>query len=73
MVALIVLLGQAGCFVPATQATFGLVDSIYTRIGARDNLYGDRSTFMQEMVEVSSILERATSRSLVSSAIVPLA
>jgi DNA mismatch repair protein MutS len=64
-VALIVLLAQAGSFVPATSARIGLVDAIYTRIGAVDDLAGGRSTFMVEMLETASVLRGATDRSLV--------
>jgi DNA mismatch repair protein MutS len=64
-VALIVLLAQAGSFVPAVSARIGLVDAIYTRIGAVDDLAGGRSTFMVEMLETASVLRGATDRSLV--------
>ncbi len=63
--ALIVLLAQAGSFVPADRAKIGVVDRIFTRIGARDELASARSTFMVEMTETASILNNATSRSLV--------
>jgi len=63
--AIIVLLAQAGSYVPARSATLSLVDGIYTRIGAQDDLFRNKSTFMQEMSEASSILDRATSNSLV--------
>ncbi len=63
--ALIVLLAQAGSFVPAKSARIGLVDRIFTRIGAADDLVGGRSTFMMEMSEVAGILQHATARSLV--------
>ncbi|KAK6460086.1 muts domain V-domain-containing protein [Scheffersomyces coipomensis] len=62
--ALIVILAQIGCFVPASKASIGLVDKIFTRIGASDDLYNDLSTFMVEMVETSNILKNATPRSL---------
>ena len=62
--ALIVLLAQTGSFVPARKARIGLVDRIFTRIGARDDLARGESTFMVEMVEVAQILQSATSRSL---------
>ena len=62
--ALIVLLAQTGSFVPASQAHIGLVDRIFTRIGASDDLAGGQSTFMVEMNEVAHILEHATARSL---------
>ena len=64
-VALIVLLAQIGSFVPATSATIGLVDRIFTRIGAREDLVAGQSTFMVEMVETASILNNATPRSLI--------
>jgi len=63
--ALIVLLAQAGSFVPARSATVGLVDGIYTRVGALDELAAGRSTFMVEMQELSNILHSATDESLV--------
>ncbi len=63
-VALIVLLAQIGSFVPARSAKIGLVDRIFTRIGASDDLASGQSTFMVEMAEVASILKYATSRSL---------
>ncbi|MFB6102938.1 MAG: DNA mismatch repair protein MutS [Haloplanus sp.] len=63
--ALIVLLAQAGSFVPARSATVGVVDGIYTRVGALDELAGGRSTFMVEMQELSNILHSATAESLV--------
>lgn len=64
-VALIALLAQAGSFVPADEARIGLVDGIFTRVGASDNLAGGQSTFMVEMLETSQILRRATRRSLI--------
>ncbi len=63
-VALIVLMAQIGSFVPARQARIGLVDRIFTRIGAQDEIHAGQSTFMVEMVEVSNILHHATPRSL---------
>lgn len=63
--ALIVLLTQAGCYVPASRAKIGLVDRLFSRVGASDNLARGRSTFMVEMVETAAILSQATSRSLV--------
>ena len=63
-VALIVLLAQIGSFVPADEATIGLVDRIFTRIGAREDLSSGQSTFMVEMVETAGILNNATPRSL---------
>ena len=59
------LLAQAGCFVPATRAKIGLVDRLFSRVGASDNLARGRSTFMVEMVETAAILAQATPRSLV--------
>jgi DNA mismatch repair protein MutS len=64
-VALIVLMAQMGSYVPADSATIGIVDRIFTRIGASDDLAGGRSTFMVEMNETSQILLNATSRSLI--------
>ncbi len=64
-VALIVLLAQIGGFVPAAAATIGLVDRIFTRIGAREDLSAGQSTFMVEMVETANILNNATPRSLI--------
>lgn len=63
-VALIVLMAQMGSFVPATSARIGLVDRIFTRIGAQDEIHTGQSTFMVEMVETSNILHHATPRSL---------
>jgi DNA mismatch repair protein MutS len=64
-VALIVLLAQMGSFVPAAKAKIGIVDKIFTRIGASDSLTKGQSTFMVEMTETAEILKNATSRSLV--------
>jgi DNA mismatch repair protein MutS len=64
-VALIVLLAQIGSYVPAESATIGLVDRIFTRIGAQDDLATGQSTFMVEMVETATILHHASSRSLI--------
>ncbi|NTU59149.1 MAG: DNA mismatch repair protein MutS [Chlorobiaceae bacterium] len=61
---LIVLLAQVGCFVPADEAEIGLVDRIFTRVGASDNITSGESTFLVEMNEAASILNNATSRSL---------
>jgi len=63
--ALIVVLAQAGCFVPASAARIGLVDRLFSRVGAADNLARGRSTFMVEMVETAAILAQATERSFV--------
>ncbi len=63
--ALIVLMAQMGSFVPAGSARVGLVDRIFTRVGAMDNLVRGQSTFMVEMKEAAHILEKATSRSLI--------
>jgi DNA mismatch repair protein MutS len=64
-VALIILMAQMGCFVPAKEARIGVVDRIFTRIGALDNIMRGQSTFMVEMMETARILNQATSRSLV--------
>jgi DNA mismatch repair protein MutS len=63
--AMLVLMAQMGCFVPADSLRYGLVDRIYTRIGASDNVARGRSTFMVEMTETATILNTATNRSLV--------
>jgi len=63
--ALIVLMAQMGCFVPASSARIGLVDKIFTRVGASDNISSGESTFMVEMNETASILNNISSRSLV--------
>jgi len=64
-VALIVLLNQAGSFVPASSATLGIFDRIFTRVGAADNLARGESTFMMEMHETANILNNATGQSLI--------
>jgi DNA mismatch repair protein MutS len=63
--AMLVLMAQMGCFVPAESMRFGLVDRIYTRIGASDNVARGRSTFMVEMMETATILNTATNKSLI--------
>jgi DNA mismatch repair protein MutS len=63
--ALLVVMAQSGCFVPAERMRLGLVDRIYTRIGASDNVARGRSTFMVEMTETAAILNTATAKSLV--------
>ena len=63
--ALIAVMAQAGCFVPAASAKIGLVDRLFSRVGASDNLARGRSTFMVEMVETAAILAQATERSFV--------
>ncbi|MBO5910111.1 MAG: DNA mismatch repair protein MutS, partial [Clostridia bacterium] len=64
-VALITLMAHLGCFVPASEANICIVDRIFTRIGASDDLAVGQSTFMVEMIEVSNILTFATNRSLI--------
>jgi DNA mismatch repair protein MutS len=63
--ALIVLMAQIGSYVPADEATIGLVDRIFTRIGAQDEIHAGQSTFMVEMVETALILQQSTRRSLI--------
>jgi DNA mismatch repair protein MutS len=63
--ALIAILAQMGSYVPATQATIGTIDRLFSRVGAADDLARGRSTFMVEMVETAAILNQATDRSLV--------
>jgi len=64
-VGLLVLMAQIGSFVPARKATVGIVDKLFTRVGASDNLAGGESTFLVEMNEAANILNNATSRSLI--------
>ena len=64
-VAIIVLMTQIGCFVPASYAEVGVVESIFTRVGASDDLASGQSTFMVEMMEVAQIMNSATSNSLI--------
>jgi DNA mismatch repair protein MutS len=64
-VALITLMAQIGCFVPAAKAVIGVVDRIFTRVGASDDLASGQSTFMVEMSELANIMNSATSKSLV--------
>jgi DNA mismatch repair protein MutS len=64
-VAIAALLAQSGCYVPAVRARIGIVDRLFSRVGAADNLARGRSTFMVEMVETAAILAQATERSLV--------
>jgi len=63
--ALIVLMAQVGCFVPAAEATIGICDRVFTRIGLYDRIGSGESTFMTEMVETAHILHHATARSLI--------
>ncbi|KAK8137738.1 hypothetical protein PG984_001118 [Apiospora sp. TS-2023a] len=63
--ALITILAQVGCYVPAHHAELGIVDAIFSRVGSADNLYRDQSTFMVEMLETAQILRAATPRSFV--------
>ena len=63
--ALLVLMAQVGSFIPAKEATIGLVDCIFTRVGASDELIRGQSTFMVEMTETANIINNATSKSLV--------
>ena len=64
-VGLLVLLAQIGCYIPADEARIGMVDRIFTRVGASDNLAGGESTFLVEMNETANILNNATRRSLI--------
>jgi DNA mismatch repair ATPase MutS len=65
-IALVTILAQTGSFVPADHAVIGIVDKLFSRVGAKDDLFRDRSTFMVEMLETAEILGRATPNSLVS-------
>jgi Mismatch repair ATPase (MutS family) len=62
---IIVLLAQIGCFVPADSASIGIVDKLFTRVGASDNLAGGESTFLVEMNEAANIINNASSKSLI--------
>lgn len=64
-IALICIMAQIGCYVPATSAKLGILDAVYTRMGASDNMMRGESTFMVELHETSDIMKQATSRSLV--------
>ncbi len=64
-VALICIMAQTGCFVPASFARIGIVDRVFTRVGASDDLAGGQSTFMVEMLELANILNNATDQSLI--------
>jgi len=63
--AILAILAQIGSFIPAGAAQLGIVDKVFSRIGAKDDLFRDRSTFMVEMLETTEILKNATERSLV--------
>ena len=64
-IGLIVIMAQIGSFVPASKVNMGIVDRLFTRVGASDNLAGGESTFLVEMIEASNILNNATKRSLI--------
>ena len=64
-VGLLVLMAQVGCYVPAKKAAIGIVDRLFTRVGASDNLAGGESTFLVEMIEAANILNNATPQSLI--------
>jgi DNA mismatch repair ATPase MutS len=69
--ALIAILAQTGSFVPADYAEVGIVDRLFSRVGAKDDVFRDRSTFMVEMLETADILKKATANSLVSQLLFP--
>ena len=69
--ALIIILAQTGSFVPADYASVGVVDRLFSRVGAKDDVFRDRSTFMVEMLETADILKKATPNSLVSQLLFP--
>src|SRR5882672_9594504 len=69
--ALITILAQSGSFVPADHAEVGIVDRLFSRVGAKDDVFRDRSTFMVEMLETADILKKATPNSLVSQTLLP--
>jgi DNA mismatch repair protein MutS len=64
-IGLLVLMAQVGCYVPAKKAAIGIVDRLFTRVGASDNLAGGESTFLVEMIEAANILNNATPQSLI--------
>lgn len=64
-VALVAIMAQIGSYVPAEEATIGIVDAVFTRMGAADNIYKGRSTFMEELTDTAEIIRKATPRSLV--------
>ena len=64
-IGLIVIMAQIGSFVPASKVNMGIVDRLFTRVGASDNLAGGESTFLVEMIEASNILNNATKKSLI--------
>ena len=64
-IGLLVLMAHVGCYVPAKKATIGIVDRLFTRVGASDNLAGGESTFLVEMIEAANILNNATPQSLI--------
>jgi len=62
---ILVILAQVGCYVPAASCTMSIIDRIFTRIGASDNIFTGQSTFMVELQETNNVLKHATPRSLV--------